>query len=74
MGVILLLVICSVVAALVFLLGFLWATATGQYDDIHTPALRMLFPERPAAVDRIMDDPPAPSNAAETAAPPISHS
>jgi cbb3-type cytochrome oxidase maturation protein len=46
MGVIPLLVVCSVVAAGCFLVAFLWATGSGQYDDIHTPALRMLFPER----------------------------
>ena len=43
MNIIILLVLSSVVAAVAFLIAFLWSTATGQYDDIHTPAIRMLF-------------------------------
>jgi cbb3-type cytochrome oxidase maturation protein len=33
----------SVLVAGGFLAGFLWAVRSGQYDDRHTPAVRMLF-------------------------------
>lgn len=55
MGVILLLVVCSVIAASCFLVAFLWATGSGQYDDMHTPALRMLFPERTILTEHVTD-------------------
>jgi len=35
--------IVSLVIALFFLFGFLWATKNGQYDDDYTPSVRMLF-------------------------------
>lgn len=34
---------CSVFIALVFLGAFIWANKTGQHDDTHTPAIRILF-------------------------------
>lgn len=37
------LIVCSLLVALGFLGAFLWAMRRGQYDDTHTPALRMLF-------------------------------
>ncbi len=43
MGVMPLLVICSILVAGSFLLAFLFATRRGQYDDLGTPAIRMLF-------------------------------
>ncbi|OFZ56676.1 MAG: cytochrome oxidase maturation protein, cbb3-type [Bacteroidetes bacterium RIFCSPHIGHO2_02_FULL_44_7] len=43
MGVIYLMLIVSLVIAVFFLIGFLWATKTGQYDDDYTPSIRMLF-------------------------------
>jgi cbb3-type cytochrome oxidase maturation protein len=43
MGVIYLMLIVSLVIALFFLIGFIWATRTGQYDDDYTPSVRMLF-------------------------------
>ncbi len=29
--------------ALAFLLAFIWAVKTGQFDDSYTPSIRMLF-------------------------------
>ena len=46
MGVMILLVICSIVVSGGFMLAFLWATRRGQYDDLTTPSIRMLFEER----------------------------
>ena len=27
---------------------FIWAALSGQYDDVHTPAVRILFDDEPA--------------------------
>lgn len=43
MGVMPLLVICSIVVAGGFLIAFLWATKTGQYDDVVTPSITVTF-------------------------------
>lgn len=33
----------SVIVATAFLIAFLWAVKSGQYDDRYTPSVRMLF-------------------------------
>ena len=33
----------SMLIALVFLASFVWAVTRGQFDDKHTPAMRILF-------------------------------
>ncbi|MGB0886700.1 MAG: cbb3-type cytochrome oxidase assembly protein CcoS [Vicingaceae bacterium] len=43
MGVIYLLIGVSIVIAIVFLLFFLWASKTGQFEDDYTPSVRILF-------------------------------
>lgn len=35
----------SLLVAIGFLFAFLWAVRNGQYDDMHTPSLRMLWDE-----------------------------
>jgi cbb3-type cytochrome oxidase maturation protein len=30
-----------------FLIAFLWAVRTGQFDDRRTPSIRMLFDDKP---------------------------
>ncbi|MGI4744091.1 MAG: cbb3-type cytochrome oxidase assembly protein CcoS [Janthinobacterium lividum] len=45
MTIIFLLIGISLLVALVFLTGFLWAVRSGQYDDDYTPSVRMLFEE-----------------------------
>jgi cbb3-type cytochrome oxidase maturation protein len=35
----------SVVVAAGFLVAFIWAVRTGQYDDKYTPSVRILFEE-----------------------------
>lgn len=37
----------SLLVALGFLGGFLWAMRKGQYDDDYTPSVRMLFEDTP---------------------------
>lgn len=37
----------SIILAIFFLLAFLWASKTGQNDDLYTPSVRMLFDDLP---------------------------
>lgn len=43
MNIIFFLIGCSLLMAIVFLAAFFWASKTGQHDDMHTPAVRILF-------------------------------
>ncbi|MEZ4886144.1 MAG: cbb3-type cytochrome oxidase assembly protein CcoS [Chitinophagales bacterium] len=40
-----LLIIISIIIAFGFLLVFLWAVKSGQFDDDYTPSVRILFEE-----------------------------
>ncbi|MBK9140749.1 MAG: cbb3-type cytochrome oxidase assembly protein CcoS [Verrucomicrobia bacterium] len=42
MAVIVILILASLGLALTFLMGFIWAVRSGQYEDPQTPALRIL--------------------------------
>ncbi len=43
MSVIFILVIIGVVVAGLFLVAFIWAVKTGQYEDSYSPSVRILF-------------------------------
>ncbi len=43
MAVVIVLVVCSLTVAVGFLIAFLRALKEGQYDDLVTPPIRMLF-------------------------------
>lgn len=43
MSVLFFLVIVSLCVAVVFLIIFIWAVRTGQFEDGYTPSVRMLF-------------------------------
>ena len=45
MSVLILLIAAGGLVATVFLAAFVWAVRTGQFDDAHTPAIRVLFDE-----------------------------
>jgi cbb3-type cytochrome oxidase maturation protein len=45
MEVIPLLIPLAILLALTFIVGFIWMTVKGQYDDLETPAMRMLIEE-----------------------------
>lgn len=47
MNIIVLLIAVSLTLALVFLAIFFWCMKSGQYDDTYTPAVRMLFENKP---------------------------
>lgn len=42
MGILLLMIPAALLFGAGFVVLFLWATKSGQFDDVHTPALRML--------------------------------
>lgn len=43
MSVIYILITVSIVVAVIFLIAFIKAVRSGQYDDDYTPSVRMLF-------------------------------
>lgn len=43
MAIVFFLILVSLVVASGFLIAYLWATRTGQFEDAYTPAIRMLF-------------------------------
>lgn len=46
MSVILVLIGFSLLVAVGFLIAYLWAVKSGQYDDKYTPSVRILFDEK----------------------------
>jgi len=46
MEVMILLIGFSLIVATGFLIAFIWALRRGQYDDLFTPSIRMLFDNR----------------------------
>jgi cbb3-type cytochrome oxidase maturation protein len=46
MSVLFILIGISLLIALGFLLAFLWASKTGQYDDDYSPSVRILFDDQ----------------------------
>ena len=54
MGVIVLLLGCGAIIAGSALAAFLWAANRGHFDDLQTPAIRMLFDDRLA--DKLIAD------------------
>jgi cbb3-type cytochrome oxidase maturation protein len=57
MSVIIILVIVGIIVAGGFLLGFIWAVRNGQYDDMYSPGVRVLFedPGKRDSEDQIPD-------------------
>ncbi|MFO1475181.1 MAG: cbb3-type cytochrome oxidase assembly protein CcoS [Verrucomicrobiota bacterium] len=45
MSVIVILILASLGMAVLFLFAFIWAARSGQFEDISTPALRVLMEE-----------------------------
>ncbi|XOV92976.1 MAG: cbb3-type cytochrome oxidase assembly protein CcoS [Bacteroidota bacterium] len=43
MSVIFILIGCSLFIATAFLIAFIWASKSGQYEDDYTPSIRILF-------------------------------
>lgn len=47
MNILFLLIGCSLIVAMVFLVAFIWFVKSGQMDDDYTPAIRILFDDKP---------------------------
>jgi cbb3-type cytochrome oxidase maturation protein len=45
MEIIIILIIISLLVAISFLVAFLWAVKSGQFEDRYTPSVRVLFDE-----------------------------
>lgn len=43
MGILIILIGFSLTIAVGFFFAFLWAVRSGQFEDAHTPSIRMLF-------------------------------
>ncbi len=52
MSAIFILILFSLLVAGGFLIAFLWAVKSGQYDDDYTPSMRMLLDDKPIAEER----------------------
>jgi len=52
MNVIVILILASLVVALLFLAGFIWAVRSGQYEDTLTPAMRVLTDESKTKISK----------------------
>jgi len=48
MSVILILILASLTLAVAFLIGFIWAVRSGQFEDTYTPSMRILADEEPS--------------------------
>lgn len=51
MNVLFILITLSSIVAGGFLIAFIWAVKNGQFDDSHTPAVRILFEDTIASDD-----------------------
>ena len=51
MNVIIILLGISLFIAIIFLIAFLWAVKSGQFDDKYTPSVRILFDDTNSEVD-----------------------
>lgn len=43
----------AILIAILALIAFIWAVRTGQFEDLKTPALRILFDDRPVKGSKI---------------------
>jgi len=59
MSVLILLIVAGGVVSGGFLAAFAWAVCSGQFDDMATPAVRLLFEDAPASVVRSNSEGPA---------------
>ncbi|MEP4533450.1 MAG: cbb3-type cytochrome oxidase assembly protein CcoS [Cyclobacteriaceae bacterium] len=55
MSVIIILIGFSLIVASGFLVAFIWASKSGQYDDDYTPSVRILFDDEPNQTVNVND-------------------
>lgn len=46
MSAVVILILASLMVAVGFLIAFLWAVKSGQFEDKYTPSIRMLFDDK----------------------------
>jgi cbb3-type cytochrome oxidase maturation protein len=46
MTIVIFLIIIGIIVAGAFLAGFIWSVKSGQYDDMYSPSVRVLFDEK----------------------------
>ena len=56
MSVIFVLVIVGILVASVFLIAFIWAVKSGQFDDSYTPSIRILFDDDTVSSEKQDDE------------------
>ncbi len=56
MSVVFLLIIIGILVASVFLIAFIWAVRTGQFDDSYTPSVRILFDDNIPSSEKDKDN------------------
>jgi cbb3-type cytochrome oxidase maturation protein len=56
MSAIIFLIIVGVVVAGGFLVAFIWAVRSGQYDDDYSPSVRMLFDNKVKSPEQNVND------------------
>ncbi len=49
----------SLLVAVGFVLAYRWAVRSGQYDDLYTPSVRLLFDDEPTGGEEKHDKKPA---------------
>jgi cbb3-type cytochrome oxidase maturation protein len=47
----------ALVIAAVAVVAFIWAARSGQFDDLSTPAMRVLHDDEPGPKDAVPEDP-----------------
>ncbi|TDN89303.1 cbb3-type cytochrome oxidase maturation protein [Salegentibacter sp. 24] len=52
MNIIYLLLALSILVALIFFIAFIFSVKKGQYDDVYTPSVRMLFDDELVRSDK----------------------
>lgn len=50
MEIMVMLIAVSMVVACLFLVAFIWSVKTGQFEDTHTPGMRILEDDQPGEV------------------------
>lgn len=57
MEIIYMLLAISVVVAIIFFVAFIFSVKNGQYDDVYTPSVRMLFEDELVEPDQDKNQP-----------------
>jgi len=62
MSAIIFLIVLGIIVAGGFLIAFIWAVRSGQYDDDYSPSVRMLFENKKTDQDAKTEEPESKNN------------